>query len=341
LLSDTGKGRDALSTLDGASEAEKKTIGYLYCRNLALIAAGFKEEARKGVDAGLALRRSPGFLHQDGLLRASFGDLEGARQSLEASFQAQPSNLRNLALLSVVMRKQGDSLRFLIMLRDALGKNPASADLQNALATELEQQGDLQAARKVLEAARVGGEVAVADVRIARIDMKMGALEAAKQRLSSLTANHDSSAARMLLAEIEMRKGSPNGAIAQYLKAIDLEPSNIAAMNNLAALLPSTASTGGDALFWALKALARSPSNPIVEDTVGWIYYRQGEYGVALPHLERSLKSLDRPIAHYHLSAALLKAGNIVRGREQYELAVAQDPRSSARVEVRALLRGH
>jgi tetratricopeptide (TPR) repeat protein len=340
LLSDTGKGREALSTLDLASEAEKKTIGYLYCRNQALITAGFNEEARKGVDAGLALRRSPGFLHQDGMLRAALGDLPGARQSLKASFDAQPSNLRNLALLGGVMRKQGDAQTFVTMLQDALGKDPASGDLQNALATELEQQGDLTAARTALEALRAGGEVAEADVRIARIDMQTGALETAKQRLTSLVANHDNSAARMLLAEIEIRRGSSDGAIAHYLKAIGLEPSNVAAMNNLAALLPSSASTSGDALFWALKALARSPSNPIVEDTVGWIYYRQGKYGDALPHLEKSLKSLDRPIAHYHLGAALLKAGNVARGREQYEIAVAKDPRSSAREEVGALFRG-
>jgi tetratricopeptide (TPR) repeat protein len=336
LLSDTGKGKEALSTLDGASEAEKKTIGYLYCRNQALIAAGFNEEARKGVDAGLARKRSPGFLHQDGLLRVVNGDLEGARQSLEASFHAQPSNQRNLALLASVMRKQGDSQKFAAMLREALGKNPQSGDLQKALAAELEQEGDLKGARALLEGMRAGGEAEI-DVRIAKIDMQTGALESARQRLTSLIAKHDSSAARMLLAEIELRKGSSNGAIAQYLKAIDLEPSNITAMNNLAALMPNTASTGSDALFWALKALARSPSNPIVEDTVGWIYYRQGKYGDALPFLEKSLKALDRPLAHYHLGAALMKSGDIARGRREYELGIKEAPQSAARAEVSEL----
>ena len=180
---------------------------------------------------------------------------------------------------------------------------------------------------------RAGGDAATIDVRIAKIDMQTGALESAGQRLTSLIAHRDNSAARMLLAEIELRKGSSNGAIAHYLKAIDLEPSNIAAMNNLAALMPLTASTGSDALFWALKALARSPSNPIVEDTVGWIYYRQGKYGDALPFLERSLKALDRPLAHYHLGAALMKSGDMTRGRREYELGVKEAPQSSARTE--------
>ena len=118
-----------------------------------------------------------------------------------------------------------------------------------------------------------------------------------------------------MLAEIETKKGSSADVIIQdYLKALELEPQNAAAMNNLADVLASRKSKYDDALFWAQKALAQKPNSPIVEDTIGWIYYREGKYGDALPYLEKSAKQMDRPVAHYHLAGVLAKSGD--PGRE-------------------------
>jgi len=108
-------------------------------------------------------------------------------------------------------------------------------------------------------------------------------------------------------------------------------------MNNLAEALASRKSKYDDALFWAQKALAQSPNSPVVEDTIGWIYYREGKYDVALPYLEKSAKALDRPTAHYHLAGALAKSGDAVRGRKEYETALKEDPKSDARGAVGAL----
>lgn len=340
LLYGSGKGRDALTILEQANGGEKATAEYLFHHNMALIASGDWEQARKGVDAGLARVQSPGFLYQDGWLRAKHHDLAGARKSLEASFQAQPSNPRTLSLLAEVMRGQRDAPKFVAMLREAIAKDPESVPLQSALGSQLAALGDQNGARAAFEAARAAGDVPGPDVAIARIEMQSGALDAAKQRLTNLIRDYDNAPARMLLAEIENRKGSPGNAIQHYLRAIEMEPSNVAAMNNLATDVPIGANTNGDALFWAQKALALAPSNPIVEDTIGWIYYQQGKYGDALPFLERSLRSLDRPLAHYHLAAALTKGGDAARGRREFELAVKQDPQSIARAEVSSLFNG-
>ncbi len=340
VLCSSGKGRDALSILEQADAGEKTTAEYLFHYNMALIAAGDWDQARKGVDDALARVRSPGFLYQDALLRARNRDLTGARKSLDASFKEQPSDPRTLGLLADVAHEQGDSQQYVSMLREAIAKDPGSVPLQTALGSQLAALGDANGARAAYEAAKAAGNIPGADVAIAKIDMQAGSLDAAKQRLTGLIKNHDNVAARMLLAEIENREGSPGDAIQHYLKAIEMEPSNVAAMNNLATVIPSNASTKEDALFWAQKALALAPNNPIVEDTVGWLYYRQGKYGSALPLLERSLKSLDRPLAHYHLGAALMKGGDAARGRKEYELAVKQDPQSTARAVVSPLFDG-
>ena len=58
------------------------------------------------------------------------------------------------------------------------------------------------------------------------------------------------------------------------------------AMNNMAEFLASRQKKFDDGLFWAQKALALQPSSPMFEDTVGWIYYREGKYDSALPFLQ-------------------------------------------------------
>ena len=340
LLSGSGKGTSALAILDGASPAEKGTAEFIFHRNMALLAANDWGQARKGIDQGLALVRSPGFLYQDGLLRAQTRDLAGARKSLEESFVAQPSNPITLTVLGDVMRAEGATAKYVAMLRDAVGKDAGSAALQDELGRQLAVLGDLNGARTAYTAARNAGDVPGADLAIATIDFQAGSLDAAKERLTKLIQGHDNAQARILLADIETRKGSPGNAVQHYLKAIELQPDNVAAMNNLADLIAANPTTNGDAMFWAQKALALAPSSPVVEDTVGWIYYRQGKYDEAVRFLQRSLETQERPLVHYHLAAALMKDGDTARGRKEYELAVTQDPNSAARSVVSPLFVG-
>ena len=65
LLVAQGKARNALVILDQADTGQKKSVEYIYSRNMALLATRDWDEARKGVDEGLALRRLPGFYYQD------------------------------------------------------------------------------------------------------------------------------------------------------------------------------------------------------------------------------------------------------------------------------------
>ena len=105
-------------------------------------------------------------------------------------------------------------------------------------------------------------------------------------------------------------------------------------MNNLAGYLATKQKKYDDALFWGRKALSLAPDSPVVEDTLGWTYYLQGKYDAALPYLEKSEKALDRPAAHYHMAAELMKAGDSGRAKKEYEAAIGADPKSSERAVV-------
>jgi tetratricopeptide (TPR) repeat protein len=335
VLLASGKARNSVTLLEQASPAEQRTAEYVFYHNMALMAAADWDEATKNVAAALKALRSPGFLYQDALVKVHQHDLPAARKSLEAAFQMEPGNSLTLSLLGDVMRQQGDAPKFLVMVKEAAAKNPGSAVLENTLGRQLAGQGDAAGAKAAFEAAKAAGDAATAEIEIAALEVKAGALDKARQRLLDLTKTHDNARARLMLAEIETRKGSSADVVIQdYLKALELEPANAAAMNNLADVLASRKSKYDDALFWAQKALARSPNSPIVEDTIGWIYYREGKYNDAVPYLEKSVKAMDRPVAHYHLAGALAKTGDAVRGRKEYDTALKEDPKSDARSAV-------
>ena len=340
LLTASGKGRNAVAILDAANPMEKATAEYLFNRNMALITSGEWDQARKGVDTALGVARFPGFLYQDGLLKARSGDMAGARKSAEESFHLDPNNPLTLKLLADIMRKSGEGQKFVGMVREATGKNPSSVSLQNALAGELALLGDLNGARTAYLAAKAAGDTPAADTAIAQLDLQSGALDTAKTNLTELIKTRDNAPARLLLAEIEMRKGSSSNAVSHYLKAMAMQPNNVPAMNNLAELLAENPKTSTDAVFWAQKALALVPDNPIVEDTLGWIYFRQGKLADASPLLEKSLRGLDRPVAHYHMAGMLMKRGDAAGARKEYDLGVKMDPKSPARAAVSLLFEG-
>ena len=331
LLVSSGKPKNAIAILDQAPVPQKQGPQYILDYNIALMADGQWDAARKRVDAGLAKGTDAGLLYQDAVLRLRKNDLPGAHKSLEAAFNLAPSDPATLNMLGNVMRRQGQYNAYIAMLKAAAGKDPKSPVLQRTLGVVLSRQGDAPDARAAFEAAKANGDATESDVEIATLDVRTGHSDRARERLLTLVKDHDNARARLVLAEIEINRNAVDAALADYLQAIKLEPTNMIAMNNLAGYLALKQKKYDDAIFWGQKALSVAPGNPIVEDTLGWIYYLAGRYDLALPYLEKSLTAADRPLIHYHLAADLVRAGDTARAKREYDLALKADPKSPER----------
>ena len=58
-------------------------------------------------------------------------------------------------------------------------------------------------------------------------------------------------------------------------------------------------------------------------DTLGWAYYRNGDYRKAIPFLEKSVSLADEvPVLHYHLGMAYFRNQNPIRAREELEESI-------------------
>jgi|GEM_PF-5230533 len=171
----------------------------------------------------------------------------------------------------------------------------------------------------------------------AKAEIGGGQVAAARERLAELARSSESAEALILLAELDAKNGAPaDDMVKQYMKALAADPKNALAMNNLANYLLQS-NRINDAIYWGRKALKTAPGNPYVADTLGWIYFRQGNYKEARPLLELSLRAAARPVAHYHLAGLLAKTGEKERAREEYGLALKQDAKSEARSDVSSL----
>ena len=90
--------------------------------------------------------------------------------------------------------------------------------------------------------------------------------------------------ALLSLANLDENAGDRAGAATRYRAVLEVDASNLFALNNLAYYLvlidPEEASK------LAQRAVELAPDNPTVQDTLGWVYCRKGNYGMALQCLE-------------------------------------------------------
>ena len=154
--------------------------------------------------------------------------------------------------------------------------------------------------------------------------MRGAASDAIKMYQEGIIATQGDASLLFGLGTIYERLGENDQAVTQYESVLAKDPMHFAAMNNLAMLLvtdkPDTARV------MRAKELAdrlRINTNPAYLDTVGWVYYRHGDYAAAVPYLERAAQALaQHPVVHYHLGAALAKHGDVSAARRHLQEAL-------------------
>ncbi len=127
--------------------------------------------------------------------------------------------------------------------------------------------------------------------------------------------------------------GDEAGAIAEFEQVIMLAPEDPLGHNNLAYIYTDSGIYLDKAVEMAEKAVALSPGNGAFRDTLGWAYYRQGEYEKAITELTLALELMgeeerpwDRALVHYHLGMAYGGEFRWVKAKEHLVKAFDLDP---------------
>lgn len=230
-------------------------------------------------------------------------------ESIYYETSANDPNQHNIA---GIFTRLGDDPDLLLYMREAHAKFPGS-DAPLMILMDCD--------------ARLGNTKALRDDSLAEI-----ALEQPQMSRNSFTAEKCSSlfdayfnvgnisAARTVFAQGRTRFGADQQILNSfaYCVAVAADKADYTAADADAV----------QALATANKIASDSPTYvAAVQDTLGWIQYREGKYSDSLYNLQTAISANpDVPELEYHLGAAYLAAGNAQAARVQFERAMVLDP---------------
>jgi Flp pilus assembly protein TadD len=116
-------------------------------------------------------------------------------------------------------------------------------------------------------------------------------------------------------------------AEADFLQALDLEPEQPFVMNYLAYSWIEKKLHLDRAKAMLVRAVELRPDDGYIVDSLGWVYFRLGEYRKGVTYLERAveLRSQD-PVINDHLGDAYWRVGRHQEARFQWRRALSLGP---------------
>ena len=224
--------------------------------------------------------------------RIASGDIEGAQGLLATMLEDQPSNVALRSVQATLMAVAGDY-------------DEAEAAFRRVI---VEEPG---VARNWVELTRL---LLFQDKRAQADDLIDDGLVANPQNADLLWIR-----ASLLEADQDI-----DGAIEIYESLYESTSGAPVVANNLASLL-ATYRDDEESLerAYVVARRLRGTEVPQFQDTIGWILFRRGDHGEALPYLESAAAALENdPIVQYHLGMAQLALGETTNGTEQLEKAI-------------------
>jgi tetratricopeptide (TPR) repeat protein len=116
-------------------------------------------------------------------------------------------------------------------------------------------------------------------------------------------------------------------AVDSYENAIQLDSANHNAMNNYAYFMSVREERLDYAEELSIRAVRYEPNNAAYLDTVGWIYFKKGEYEKAREYIQSSIDTGDASAEVYeHMGDIYEKLGQLSDARNWWQKAFEADP---------------
>jgi tetratricopeptide (TPR) repeat protein len=266
-----------------------------------------------------------------GELQLAKRNATGAKASFERALVLAPGSIEALAGLNIVDVRGGNARRAVERLESEIAKGSPAAGLLALAAQAYEAAGDQQKAEQLLRRAVIDDPAyMVGYAMLTRLYVKQGRLDQARAEYETMAKLDPSQPGpRTMIGILLEAQGRRDEARKVYEDVVAGGADSAAvAANNLAYIYAEQNTNLDMALQLATGAKPKLPTDPNVDDTIGWVYYKKDLASLAIGPLEESLRRRpDNAETMYHLGLAYAKVGNKPKARDVLSRAVALDPK--------------
>jgi putative PEP-CTERM system TPR-repeat lipoprotein len=268
-------------------------------------------------------------------------DLGAARQSFERARALDDKAFEPVDGLIAVELAAGRRAAAIALAEGRLAEDPGSAMYLQLAGRTYAMAGAMDKAERAFRQAidlepanpEPYGELARIYLSQQRLDQSLAEYDEVVKR------NPKPVAAHTMAAMILEMQNKPAAAQKRYERALELDPHSTVAANNLAWMLVTRGGNLDVALQLAQGAKREAPDQPVVNDTLGWIYVQKGLASFAIPPLEISVdKDPKNPSYRYHLGLAYAKVGESKRAQQALSEALKLQPDFEGAADARRLL---
>ena len=262
---------------------------------------------------------------------------------LEQALQDDPNSLEAMHLLVEYELFQKHPDKAMARLNAQIEKSPKNSGFYDLLAQLQIQDKNLdQAVATAQKAMQMNPGDAEAVMLYTQLQVNRGqaanAINAWEQWLS---AHPTDANALAIVGTLEESRGDNAKAEAYYKKALQNDPKQSVAANNLAYRMLLNGENVDVALTLAQTARQKTPNSPNTADTLAWAYYYKGTYAFARDLLEDAVKADPKNATmEYHLGMVYSKLKDKNNASIHLKKAVSLAPGSPTAKDAQTALQG-
>lgn len=192
-------------------------------------------------------------------------------------------------------------------------------------------QGNMTTAQDILKKLRVLDNTRAAEIFIAEANLlqeKSLADEAFKLYDTAITAFPENLELRYNRGLFAANSSRLEMMEADFRFVIEKDPEHANALNALGYTLADKTDRYDEAFTYVMRANKLKPNSPAILDSLGWIYYRLGDYSTSLEYLRRAASMIEDAEISAHLGEVLWVTGEQKAARDVWEAALEAEPES-------------
>jgi tetratricopeptide (TPR) repeat protein len=219
--------------------------------------------------------------------------------------------------------------------RKAVAANPNDNDLKLLLAWQLADTGKLDEGL-ALANGLLTGKPSDREVylQISQIQLRLKHWKEAEDALAKAEpfAVKDEEKANLYFLKGSLAENEKHFDVAEqyFHKVLEIAPNDANTLNNLGYMLVDKTARYADALKYIRKAVEIDPMNGAYLDSLGWVYFKLGQYEPAEDNLRKAVERTSTdPTVHDHLGDLYEKTGRIRLAAAQWEISLTEFAKSS------------